>query len=217
MWLRKKVPPPVDPEEPDPDNPGEETKSCEEDPDQEHCPPACWCEKLGDAGYICCIFECPGWQQYLGTLYDVAAFAVGTAEAPSVPELERPSMPNIFDILNDVDQRNPTKPTGQDGMGDTPFDASDIKNGASEIPVREDPTGGFNIVDPLTTLPEDGSTAPKQELEKVPYPGGSGNEVNGAPNPNNGSTSSKVPIPDNPGGTAKPPNDPGGSVKYPVP
>lgn len=198
------------PPDPDPDEPGT-------DPEE---PPSCYCEKLGDAGYICCIFECPGWEDYLGTLYDVAAFAVGTAEAPPVPELERPEMPNIFDILNDVDQRNPEKPTGQDGMGDTPFDADDIKNGAPEIPVREDPTGGFNIVDPLTTLPEDGSTAPRPEekLESVPYPGGSGQNIEGLPKPSeSGEHSSKVEMPTNPGGAAKPPDNPGDTIKHPIP
>lgn len=169
---------------------------------------------------LCKIFECPGWEDYLGTLYNVAAFAVGDVEPPPVPSLPRPTPLNIFDILNDVEQRNPTKPTGQDGMGNTPFDANDIKNNAPEIPVREDPTGGFNILDPLTTLPEDGSTAPRptEKLEKIPYPGGSGNKQEGVPKPSDsGQHSTKVPIPKDPGGNAKYPKDPGGSAKYPIP
>ncbi|MFJ8462244.1 hypothetical protein ACIQ57_24540 [Lysinibacillus xylanilyticus] len=166
---------------------------------------------------LCKIFECPGWKEYLGTLYDVAKFAVGDVEPPPVPDLPRPQTPDIFDILNDVEQRNPAKPTGQDGMGDTPFDATDVKNSAPEIPVREDPTGGFNIVDPLTTLPEDGSTAPKPENEQLQYPGGSGKPpLEGVPKPN-GDYNSKIERPKNPGGTAKPPDNPGGSVKYPIP
>lgn len=173
-------------------------------------------EEGGGNCNLCKIFECPGWEEYLGTLKDIAEFAVGDVEPPPVPDLERPKTRNIFDILNDVEQRNLDKPTGQDGMGDTPFDAQDIKDSAPVIPVREDPTGGFNIVDPLETLPEDGSTAPKPENEQLQYPGGSGNPpLEGIPKP--GDYNSKVEIPKNPGGTAKPPDNPGGSVKYPIP
>lgn len=168
---------------------------------------------------ICELFKCPGWDEFVGELYNIAAFAVGKVEAPPVPDIPRPKMPNIFEILNDVDQRNPVKPTGQDGIGDTAFDASDIKDQAPEIPVREDPTGGFNIVDPLSTLPEDGSTAPRpeEELEKLPYPNGSGVESDGLPKPSgSGNNDGKVPIPDNPGGTANP-SDTGGAANYPIP
>lgn len=171
---------------------------------------------------LCKIFECPGWGEYLGTLYDVATYAVGDVEPPPVPDLPRPSPPNIFDVLNDVEQRNPTKPTGQDGMGNTPFDATDVKRDFHELPERSDPTGGFKIVDPLTTLPEDGSTAPrpKEKLEDIPYPGGSGggSKPEGYPQPSDvGNHSTKVPIPKDPGGSAKYPGDPGGSAKYPIP
>lgn len=169
---------------------------------------------------LCDIFECPGWDAYLSTLYSVAAFAVGDVEPPPVPDLPKPNPPNIFNILKYVDERNPAKPTGQDGMGNTPFEANDVKNNAPDIPVRDDPTGGFNIIDPLTTLPKDGSTAPKptEQLESIPYPGGSdgGKEVVPKPN-NNKDHSTKVPIPSNPGGSAKYPDDPGGSAKYPTP
>lgn len=171
----------------------------------------------GEGCEICKIFECPGWEDYLGTLYDVAAFAVGDVEPPPVPDIPRPRTSRIFEILNDVEQRNPPKPTGQDGMGNTPFDATNVKNSAPEIPVREDPTGGFNIVDPMTTLPEDGSTAPKPENEQLQYPGGSGKPpLEGVPKPGE-DYNSKVERPKNPGGTAKPPDNPGGTVKYPIP
>ena len=149
----------------------------------------------------------------------MASFAVGDVDPPPVPDLPRPTPPNIFDVLINVDQRNPAKPTGQDGMGDTPFDATDVKNSAPEIPVREDPTGGFNIVDPLSTLPEDGSTAPrpKEQLEDLPYPGGSGSTQEGLPKPSDSEQhSSSVSIPKSPGGSAKP-SDTGGSAKYPIP
>ncbi len=173
-------------------------------------------EEGGEGCDLCKIFECPGWEEYLGTLRDIAEFAVGDVEPPPVPDLPRPSPPNIFDILNDVDKRNPTKPTGQDGMGDTPFDAGDIKKSAPEIPVREDPTGGFNIIDPMSTLPKDGSTAPKPGSEEIKHPGGGGEPMEGVPKPS-GDYNSKVERPKDPGGTAKPPDDPGGKVKHPIP
>lgn len=169
----------------------------------------------GEGCEICKVFECPGWEKYLSTLYDVAAFAVGDVEPPPVPDLPRPNVPNIFDVLNDVEQRNPAKPTGDDGLKDTPFDAEDVKN-IGELPYRDDPTGGFNIIDPLSNLPEDGSTAPRPEgdPEKVPYPTDSKTDM---PTTNDGATDTKVKFPSDPGGKVKYPDDPGGKVKYPIP
>lgn len=171
----------------------------------------------GACGELCKIFECPGWKEYLGTLYDVASFAVGDVEAPPIPELERPSMPNIFDVLNDVDERNPTKPTGEDGIGNTHFDATDVKNSATEIPVREDPTGGFNIVDPMTTLPKDGGEAPRpKEVEALPHPGGNNSKpTEGRPKPSG--DDAKIERPKNPEGTIKRPDGPDGKIKHPIP
>lgn len=146
---------------------------------------------------------------------------VGSAYAPPVPDLPAPNIPNIFDILNDVDQRNPPKPTGQEdpNLGDASFDANEIKDNAPEIPFREDPTGGFNIVNPLETLPEDGSEAPRpqEELETLPYPGGSGEHIKDGdvPKPeNSGQNNNNVQYPSEPSGQAKPP-DAGGSAKPP--
>lgn len=196
------------------------------EPPPEDEKPACYCEKLEDWGYLCCIFECPGWGDYLGYLGSL----VGSASAPPVPDLPAPSIPNIFDILNDVDKRNPPKPTGIEdpNLGGSSFDANDIMNESPEIEFREDPTGGFNIVNPLETLPEDGSEAPRpqEELEQLPYPGGSGGHIQGGdvPKPeNSGQSNGKVDYPSEPegsakpptsGGTAKPPTT-GGNIKYP--
>ena len=216
-------PDPIDPENPDP--PAEQ--SCEENPDQDHCPPPCYCEKMGDWGYLCCVFDCPGMDEFKNFL---AFDLVGSAHAPPVPDLPAPNIPNIFDILNDVDQRNPPKPTGQEdpNLGDASFDANEIKDNAPEIQFREDPTGGFNIVNPLDTLPEDGSEAPRpqEELETLPYPGGSGEHIQGGdvPKPeNSGQSNEKVDYPGAPEGSAKPPNVEGsatpptigGTINYP--
>lgn len=213
----------------EPTQPGDEqpAESCEENPDQDDCPPTCYCEKLGDWGYLCCIFDCPGWGEYLGFLSDDL---VGTATAPPVPDLPAPDIPNIFEILNDVDQRNPAKPTGYEdpGLGTSSFDENDIKNNAPEVEFREDPTGGFNIVNPLETLPEDGSTAPrpKEKLETLPYPGGTGENTSGGsvPKPSESSgIDGEVNYPSNPGGKAQTPTTGGkaqtpttnGKVEYP--
>lgn len=175
---------------------------------------------MGDWGYLCCIFDCPGMDEFKNFLaFDV----VGSASPPPVPDLPAPNIPNIFDILNNVDERNPAKPTSVEDPGLEPasFDANDIKNEAGEIQFREDPTGGFDIVNPLETLPEDGSEAPRpqEELETLPYPGGSGNIQGdgGVPKPaNSGQSNDSVQYPSNPGGTAEP-SDTGGIVDYPVP
>lgn len=181
--------------------------------------PSCWCEELGDVGYICCIFECPGWDDYLGHLTDL----VGYANIPDPPQWDIPDTPNIFDTLNDVDKRNPPKPTGDNapGLEDASFNANDLKMEAEEIPFREDPTGGFDIVNPLDTLPEDGSTAPRpqEELETLPYPGGSGSNTSGGSTPspsNSGTQSSTVNYPSQPNGTAEP-GTVEGTAAYPIP
>lgn len=212
---------PTDPTEPtEPGGSEPDGESCEENPDQDHCPPPCYCEKLGEWGYLCCIFDCPGMDEFKSF---IAFDAIGTASPPPVPDLPAPDIPNIFNILNDVDQRNPAKPTGQEdpGLGTSSFDANDIKNGAGEIPFREDPTGGFNIVNPLETLPEDGSTAPRpqEELETLPYPGGSGENLDGeggVPKPSDSSDiNGEINYPGEPGGQAKPPTT-GGQAKPPT-
>lgn len=205
---------PVDPDpepgEPDPENPNpeEEVKTCE-----------CKSEFMAGYGYLCCVFECPGWADFKGFL---ANDVVGTVEAPPVPDLSAPSFPNIFDVLNSVDERNPAKPTGQEdpGLSSATFDANDVKSG-EQIQFEEDPTGGFNIENPLETLDANLADPPQPEMEVLEYPGGSGSSENGKPpEPSN---DGKIEYPDNPSGTLKPPTTggtvkpptTGGSIKYP--
>lgn len=233
---------PPSPENPDPSPEPEPEPVCEGPNDRceyyEHvCEDGTDCEEMdfvpfeaepggGEVGGcegVCEFFKCPGWDKFVGHLYDIADYAVGDVEPPPVPNLPKPDIPNIFDVLNKVDERNPAKPTGQEdpGLGTNTFNADDIKNGAGEIEFREDPTGGFNIVNPLDTLPDDGSEAPRpeEELETLPYPGGGGNltEDGKTPSPSNSSNyDGKVETPNNPGGTAKPPTDTGGTVQQPT-
>lgn len=202
---------------------GEETNP--DNPETEK--PACWCEKLGEQGYICCIFECPGWSDFMGYLNHLVEMGVGTVEAPDVPVLPAPNIPNIFDVLNSVDERNPDKPTGTEapGLDDASFDATDLKSGP-EVEFREDPTGGFDIVNPLDTLDENLSDPPLPEQENgtVNYPGGDENhsgENPPKPTPDPVDGNAQYPSGDNgtatppePGGTATP-TTPGGEAEIP--
>lgn len=139
---------------------------------------------------------------------------VGSAYAPPVPALPAPSIPNIFDVLNSVDERNPAKPTGNldPQLNNTSFTANDVMNQAPQIQFNEDPSGGFEILNPLETLDDNLADPPTQELEIIPYPGGSGKGGNNGTPTWNGS---EIKQPSNPGGTAKPP-DASGSVKPPT-
>lgn len=138
--------------------------------------------------------------------------AIGDFEPPPMPDLPRPKMPNIFDLIGGVSEKNPAKPTGDTdpSFEQNSFDAGDIKGGAPEIPFNDDPTGGYDIVDPLAGLPADGSDAPKpnidEELPPHPLPNGvlepPGAPQNDAPRPM-------------PGGSATPPGYNGGSAKHP--
>lgn len=125
---------------------------------------------------LCKVFECPGFSEIvLPGFKQVGEELIGDTFAPPVPDIPRPQMPNIFDVLNNVDERNPEKPTGDDGFGNEDgFSANDVKQQAPTIPEQPDNSGGFEIVDPLDTLPEDGSTAPRpteQVIEQdIPYP-----------------------------------------------
>lgn len=173
--------------------------------------PDCFCEEMGDWGYLCCFFECPGWDDYLSFLTDDVVGDLSIPNSLEPPEWDVPDIPNIFDTLNSVDERNPAKPTGDNapGLDDASFDAEDLKMDAGEIEFREDPTGGFDITNPLESLPEDGSTAPRPENEFVPFPqnGGAGtSEGNGtAAFPSTGGNGTAA-FPDDPGGTAVPPS-----------
>ena len=185
--------------------------------------PDCYCEELDNfgagLGFLCCVWDCPGFGEKIQDFQTyLSDDLVGTATAPKVPEFDPPQIPNIFDVLNDVEQRQPEpieheNPTGLDDAG---FTSDDIKNDADEIQFREDPTGGFKITNPLDSLPEDGSTAPKPDNGTVNYPN-NGNE-------NDSSINGSVNYPKSPGGTATPPDaketatppSTGGNVPYPT-
>lgn len=198
---------------------------CTANPMHEECVPDCYCPTL-DAmgpglGFLCCVWDCPGLSDIIS---DFKGFLsddlVGTATAPPVPGYEAGDIPNIFDILNDVDKNTPEPITTTEdpGLEDASFDSDDLKMGADEIEFREDPTGGFDIKNPLDTLPEDGSEAPRPNNmdEQIQYPQRSkgSSDVNADisyPQSNSGSVT-----PPTGGGSATPP-DYSDTVKYPTP
>ena len=142
--------------------------------------PSCYCPTLGksnfDAGYTCCLFECPGFEamasdfkQYLGE--DL----IGEMEVPELPKVpEVPEIPNIFDVLNGVENNNkPLEPitTEEDpGLETSTFDKSDIESQAEEIEFREDESGGFDIANPVESLDENLKNPPKVPVENQDYP-----------------------------------------------
>lgn len=183
----------------------------------------------------CEIFSCPGWGEYMQGLEDIKnaippapnwqtvantfkntivpaiildlGDLLGNApEPPNVPEA--PSVPNQ---PSDLDDRDIQAPTGQEaaGLGDSTFDSDDIKNGASVIQEREDPTGGgFEILDPVAGLPSQ-----DEFMENLPnegeatLPGSPAEGDNVAPMP--GDTTDEAPTPNDDTGTAPLPSESG--------
>lgn len=154
---------------------GTKTVGSAEEPPTEGEPPATEEPPAeGEGGCdLCKVFECPGFAEIvLPGFKQVGAELIGTVETPPVPDIPRPSMPKLFDVLNSVDERNGNLPTGEDGIKDAGFDADDVKEQAPVIPVRPDTTGGFDIVDPVEALPENYDDAPVPEGEEIPIPTG---------------------------------------------
>lgn len=118
----------------------------------------------GDDCDSCEVFDCPGWGQYMGKIDDIIAAIppppnwnqiIGTAPTPQpivTPPTPTPPMPPAIPYEQAPDL---SIPQGQlpDGFEDSSFSFGDIKDEAPVIEFREDPTGGFNIVDPIGSLP----------------------------------------------------------------
>ena len=183
------------------ENPGEEIP-----PDE-----GCACENA--LGSLCCIFECPGWEEYLGFITDTVEMAIGDITTPEVeplPDLETPSTPST----PYVDKKQLAPPEGKEdpNLGNASFDANDLKSG-EEIQFREDP-GGFNIVDPLQQLEGTANEAPQPTLGSVtqPRPTGGNASSGTAQQPQyNGGTATAPTT----GGTAQQP-DYSGSARVPT-
>lgn len=114
----------------------------------------------------CEMFVCPGWNEYMGkindiidgfpTIVDAIADQTDTirdeivGQPPSLPS--EPSYPDPVDTY-DFENSAPSMKENPD-LGDSGFTLSDLEKDAPEIQFRDDPTGGFNIVDPVEALPK---------------------------------------------------------------
>lgn len=187
----------------------------------------------------CKVLECPGWNEYMDKIDDIAGKIPPPPNWDDVAGKFRDTIvPKVIDDLGDLLGRAPAKPTpppalpsnddhginnNRPSMQDTPnipqFDADDIKNGAPPIPEREDPTGGFDLIDnPMDTLPdapinpkpgetdpgEWGQNKPKEDSNPFPFP-----EDQGEPN---------IGTPPKPSDNGASPPTPGGNVgNAPIP
>lgn len=177
----------------------------------------------------CDLFNCPGWETYMGKLNEIKNAIppapnwqsvantfrdtiaprikedmrdlLGSAPNPSMPDI--PGMPSMPSVNIDT----PDKPTGNEapGLGDSSFDENDVKNAAPKIPERDDPTGGFEINNPIDTLPS------QDEFTKnVPDEGTAA--IPAAPNePEN-----QAPEPEEPENVAPTPEEPENEAPTPV-
>jgi hypothetical protein len=195
----------------------------------------------------CQIFSCPGWDQYMQGLQDIknaippapnwqmVADTFNNTITPSVisdlssllgsvsdpPAI--PAAPATPDLPSDLDNHGITAPTGQEGS--STFNGDDIKNQAQTIQERQDPTGGFSILDPIAGLPsQDEFKANKPTEGANPTPANPKDPDNVAPNPTEGSntapnpTEGANPTPANPKDPANvAPNPTEGSNTAPTP
>src|SRR5690625_167708 len=165
----------------------------------------------------------PNWQQVANTFRDtiVPKFIndlgnmLGSAPTPPSAQ-KKPAIPSY----------NLDKPTGQESsnLGNSTFTGDDLKNDAPKIDVREDESGGFNILDPIGQLPSQEefkenipdepdnyapnvpdveAEAPEPPEESIPFPNDPEEE------------SETAPIPDEEKNTAPTPNEPENNAPMP--
>jgi len=118
-----------------------------------------------------CIFNTPGWGDYMGKIDEIIGAippppnwgkVADTFRDSIVPKLigdlsgllgSAPSLPRAPSMPGGLDDGNLKKPTGKEDPGLKGFTGDDIKNEAPKIEEREDPTGGWDILDPIGQLP----------------------------------------------------------------
>lgn len=212
----------------------------------------------------CEMFSCPGWSDYMGGLDDIKNAippapnwdqVAGKIRDAVVPSLisgignvigSAPAAPSVPSQLPGADDRGINNDVPQmldvPGLGDAGFDSGKIKDEAPQIPERQDPTGGFDLIqDPVGSLPDlpgdslpkPGSTdagdwgknKPSQPDNPFPsHPKDSGDpDTGGAPKPSDsggtppmpGDSSGSVPKPGDNGGTPPSPGGSGGTPPNP--
>lgn len=152
-----------------------------------------WGDMLGQLDDIKnAIPPAPNWQQVANTMRDtiVPSFIsemdslLGSAPTP-------PSAP----VFNNPVQADFDRPSGSlpINLDDSAFSANDIKQGATEIEFKEDQSGGFELLDPVGSLPSQEefkeNIPTEQELQAPTVPDVSGTapeppeQENIAPNP----------------------------------
>ena len=162
----------------------------------------------------CDVFSCPKWDEYMGKVNEIIDKIPNEPNWQNVAETFRdtiapkiksdmtnvindtlgraPDLPNVPSELPSTDDGGITAPTGKeaDGLGDSSFSSKDIKNGAEDIEVREDDSGGFNIENPLETIKDPPIFKPKEDENKAPVPD---EQENKAPVPDE--QENKAPVP----------------------
>lgn len=134
----------------------------------------------------CALLSCPGWSDYMGKLDDIKAAippapdwnkVADTFRDSIVPRLisdlggmlgRAPDLPAIPEQPSPLDDGDLKKPTGQDS-GVKGFDANDIKDG-KKIEFKDDESGGWNIMNPLDSMPEQETFLPADNNEVAPSP-----------------------------------------------
>ncbi|AIF45726.1 hypothetical protein [Virgibacillus sp. SK37] len=184
----------------------------------------------------CAFINCPGWGEYMGKVdqiinkipsppdWDKVAETFRDTIAPRIKsDMENmlgkaPALPPPPPPAPGVDDGNLQEPNGQEapGLDDSTFNGNDIKDNAPPINERDDPTGGWDILNPIDQLPtqdEFKENAPDEgtaELPVVPEPDNPAptppdEPVNPAPTP---------PVePDNP--APQPPDEPDNQAPVP--
>lgn len=140
----------------------------------------------------CGVFNCPAWGEYMGGLEEIKnaippapnwsevsqtftdtiaprikndmESLLGYAPEPPLP----PDAPTIPPLPDDLSDGGLEAPTGQEApeLEDASFDENDIKDEAPIIEEREDPTGGFEINNPVDALPTQ-----EEFMENIPEEG----------------------------------------------
>jgi len=189
----------------------------------------------------CKVFKCPGWNEHMGKLDEIINkippapdwnkvadtfrdsivpkiindLSNLLGKAPAVPK--PPPQPSLDD--HNIKSNNPTGDTIP-GLDQAQFDANKIKNEAPVIQERQDPTGGFKLLDPIGSLP-------KLPTDDFPIPGQTNaGEWDHQPNepdnpfPKNPKDTGdpdvgKAPIPSDNGGTPPNPGDNNNSAPIP--
>lgn len=124
-------------------------------------------------------------------------------QAPSVPSA--PEMPQLGENID----LSPPEGEEAEGLGDSTFSKDDLKSEAEEIEVRDDPTGGFDINNPLTDLdppdltpiePENNAPVPSDPegsapmpVDELPAPPTPTEQENEAPTPTEEATTPPIP------------------------